>query len=57
MCKQRVITAAVGIPIVVLAVWIGDPVFSLFIAAAALAGVFEFYHMALGPGRPLTYIS
>ncbi|MCD6599037.1 MAG: phosphatidate cytidylyltransferase [Dehalococcoidia bacterium] len=56
MSKQRVITAAVGIPVVVFAVWIGDPVFSLFIAAAALAGAFEFYHMALGPGQPLIYI-
>jgi len=56
MSKQRIITAAVGIPIVIFAVWIGDPAFSLFIAVVALAGAFEFYHIALGPGRPLTYI-
>lgn len=56
MSKQRIITAAVGILVVIFAVWIGDPVFSLFIAAVALTGAFELYHMALGPGQPLIYI-
>jgi len=48
MLKYRVITAAVGIPLVILAIWFGDPWpwFTLLIAAAALAGTYEFYHMA-----------
>jgi len=56
MLKQRVITAAVGVPLIILVVWFGDPWFSLLIAAAALAGTFEFYHMAnLGKKEPLAY--
>ncbi len=56
MLKQRVITAAIGIPIIILTVWFGDPWFSLLIAAATLAGTFEFYRMAgLNKREPLTY--
>ncbi|MGA8849214.1 MAG: phosphatidate cytidylyltransferase [Dehalococcoidia bacterium] len=57
MLKHRVITAAVGVPLVILAVWFGDPWFSLLIAAAALAGTYEFYHMANFDKRePLLYL-
>jgi len=57
MLKQRVITAAVGIPLIILVVWFGDPWFSLLIAAATLAGTFEFYHMAnLNKREPLAYL-
>jgi len=52
MLKQRVISAAVLLPIIILLIWFGDLWFSFFIAAAALAGTFEFYHMAQTP--PLT---
>ena len=56
MLKQRVITAAVGVPLIILAVWFGDPWFSLLIVAATLAGTFEFYHMAnLNKREPLIY--
>lgn len=57
MLKQRVITAAVGIPLIILAVWFGDPWFSLLIAAVVLLGTFEFYHMStnLNKRYPLTY--
>jgi len=55
--KHRVITAAVGIPLVILAIWFGDPWFSLLIAAAALAGTYEFYRMAnLDRKEPLLYL-
>jgi phosphatidate cytidylyltransferase len=57
--RYRVITAAVGLPLIVLAIWFGDPWpwFSLLIAAAALAGTFEFYHMANFDRRePLLYL-
>jgi len=57
MLKHRVITAAVGVPLVILAIWFGAPWFSLLIAAAALAGTYEFYHMANFDRRePLIYL-
>jgi phosphatidate cytidylyltransferase len=57
MLKYRVITAAIGLPFVVLAIWVGDPWFSILIAAAALAGTYEFYHMANFDRRePLLYL-
>jgi phosphatidate cytidylyltransferase len=59
MLKHRIITAAVGVPLVILAIWFGYPWpwFSLLIAAAALAGTYEFYHMANFDRRePLIYL-
>jgi phosphatidate cytidylyltransferase len=59
MLKYRVITAAVGVPLVILAIWFGDPWpwFTLLIAAAALAGTYEFYQMANFDRRePLIYL-
>ncbi len=51
------ITAAVGVPIIILAIWFGDPWFTLFIAAAGLAATYEFYHMADFDRRePLLYL-
>jgi phosphatidate cytidylyltransferase len=56
MLKHRVITAGVGVPIIILTIWFGDPWFSLLMAAAALAGTYEFYHMANFDRRePLIY--
>jgi len=56
MLKQRVITAVIGVPLVLLAIWFGTPWFSLLIAAAALAGTYEFYHMSKFDRRePLIY--
>lgn len=57
MLKYRVITTAVGVPIIVLAIWFGDPWFSLLMAAAAVAGTYEFYHMAgFDRKEPLLYL-
>jgi len=57
MLKHRVITGAVGVPLVILAIWFGDPWFSFIIAAAAVAGTYEFYHMANFDRRdPLIYL-
>jgi phosphatidate cytidylyltransferase len=59
MLKYRVITGAVGVPLVILAIWFGDPWpwFTLLIAAAALAGTYEFYHMAnFNRREPLLYL-
>jgi phosphatidate cytidylyltransferase len=57
MLKHRVITAAVGVPLIILAVWFGDPWIAIFIAGAALAGTYEFYRMASFDRRePLLYL-
>ena len=59
MLKYRVITGVVGVPLVVFAIWFGNPWpwFTLLIAAAALAGAYEFYHMAGFDGRePFLYL-
>ena len=59
MLKHRVITGAVGVPLIILGIWFGDPWpwFTLLIAAAALAGTYEFYHMVNFDRRePLTYL-
>jgi phosphatidate cytidylyltransferase len=57
MLKHRVITGTVGVPLVILAIWFGDPWFTILIAAAALAGTYEFYHMANFDRRePLLYL-
>jgi phosphatidate cytidylyltransferase len=59
MLKYRVITAAVGVPLVLFTIWFGDPWpwFTILIAAAALAGTYEFYHMANFDRRePLIYL-
>ena len=57
MLKHRVITAAVGVPLIILAVWFGDPWFTIFIAGAAMAGTYEFYHLASFDRRePLLYL-
>ncbi|MDY7018704.1 MAG: phosphatidate cytidylyltransferase [Chloroflexota bacterium] len=57
MLKQRVVTAAIGIPVIVLAIWFGDPWFSFLIAVVAVGGTFEFYRMGRGEGGnyPLIY--
>ena len=57
MLKQRVTTAAVGVPLLVLAIWFGNPWFTILIAAAALGGTYEFYRMASFDRRePLLYL-
>jgi phosphatidate cytidylyltransferase len=57
MLKQRVTTAAVGVPLLVLVIWFGVPWFTILITAAALAGAYEFYHMANFDRRePLIYL-
>ena len=57
MLNQRVITAAVGVPLIIAAVWFGDPWFTILMAAATLLGTLEFYHMVSSShkGRPLSY--
>ena len=57
MLKHRVITAAIGLPLIILAIWFGDPWFTILISAAALAGTYEFYHIAnFDRKEPLLYL-
>ena len=58
MLKHRIITASVGVPLVILAIWFGDPWpwFTLLIAAAALAGTYALYLVATFDRKePLIY--
>lgn len=53
--NQRVLSALVGIPILLAAIWFGEPWYSLLIAAIALAAALEFFRMApANIGRALT---
>ena len=57
MLKQRVLTAVVGLPIIILAIWLGNLWFTILIAAVALGGTLEFYRLVnnAGKGHPLSY--
>ena len=58
MLRDRVLSAAVGLPPLLLIVWLGDfwfPLFTLMVAAAAVWASFEFYGMVKRAGyHPLT---
>jgi phosphatidate cytidylyltransferase len=57
MLKQRVITAAIGVPLLILVIWFGYPWFAILMAAVGVVGAFEFYRAVnnSGKGHPLTY--
>ena len=58
MLKKRVITGLWGIPLLITAVWFGQPIpwFTLLVAIWGLLAVFEFYKLVGGTGvLPLTY--
>jgi phosphatidate cytidylyltransferase len=45
MLRQRVITAIVGLPIFIAAIWFGNPWFTIMAVAIAVIGGFEFHRM------------
>ncbi|MFC1993829.1 phosphatidate cytidylyltransferase [Chloroflexota bacterium] len=45
MLRQRILSATVLIPILFVAIWFGDPWYSLIVGIAALLGVSEFYNI------------
>ncbi len=55
MLSQRILSAAIAVPILLVAIWVGDPsyypVYSLVVAAAALWAVLEFYGLATRAGH------
>ncbi len=53
---RRILTALVGIPLLVGAIWLGFPWLTVLVALIALVGVAEFYRIARAPISPvLTY--
>ncbi|RLC68588.1 MAG: hypothetical protein DRH97_02625 [Chloroflexi bacterium] len=46
MLRHRVLSAVVFLPVLFVAIWFGNPWFSLIVAVAALLGVVEFYTMS-----------
>ena len=56
MLRQRILTAVVSLPLLIAAIWFGEPWFTLLITAAAVLGSLEFYRMASHSQiRPITY--
>ncbi len=51
--QQRILTAAIGLPLVVLVAWVGGWTFALALAAISLAASLEFVHGWLIPSRPV----
>ncbi len=55
MLSQRVLSSIVLVPILVAAIWFGNPWFSILVAIAALLGALEFFNMVSRRGwQPLT---
>jgi phosphatidate cytidylyltransferase len=56
MLRQRLITAAIGLPVFLLITWFGNPWFAAMVAVIALLGSLEFFRIAISPKpEPLTY--
>jgi phosphatidate cytidylyltransferase len=56
MLRHRILSAVVFLPILFVAIWFGNPWFSLIVAVAALLGVVEFHTMsAQERWQPLTF--
>lgn len=52
MLKKRFITALWGIPLVTVAIWFGDPYFTVFIGIWVVLAVLEFYRLVAATGVP-----
>ena len=48
---QRVLSAVVAVPIVILLIWLGENTTAALVAAAAAIGIYEFYRLSFG-GKP-----
>ncbi len=56
MLRKRVITALLGIPLLITIIWFGEPWFTILVALWGLLAAFEFYRMAATSRvSPLTY--
>ncbi|MGB8707494.1 MAG: phosphatidate cytidylyltransferase [Dehalococcoidia bacterium] len=56
MLRHRILTAVVGLPLLIAIIWFGEPWFTLLIAVMAALSSWEFYRMAGGSKvQPITY--
>jgi phosphatidate cytidylyltransferase len=49
MLRQRIITAAIGLPVILAITWLGNPWFTIMVAIIAVLGSIEFYRMVISP--------
>ncbi len=56
MLRLRIITAVIGLPLLIAAIWFGAPWFTVIVAAMAAIGSFEFYRMADNLGARPTWV-
>jgi phosphatidate cytidylyltransferase len=56
MLRHRILTAVVGLPLLIAIIWFGEPWFTILIAVMAVLGSWEFYRMARQSKiQPITY--
>ncbi|OGO60053.1 MAG: hypothetical protein A2Z36_01810 [Chloroflexi bacterium RBG_19FT_COMBO_48_23] len=56
MLRHRILTAVIGLPLLVAIIWFGEPWFTILIAAMAVLGSWEFYRMTRQSNiQPITY--
>jgi len=56
MLRHRILTAVVGLPLLIAIIWFGEPWFTILIATMAAIGSWEFYLMASQSKiQPITY--
>ena len=51
---RRILTALVGVPLLIGAIWVGFPWLTVLVAVAALLGLIEFYR--IGPAHPVPIV-
>ena len=58
MLRQRIISAVVCLPLVIVLIWLGSPWFNIFIIVIALVATLEFYHLKVNFNKhyPLLYV-
>lgn len=57
MFKKRLITALLGLPVIIAVLWFGEPWFTIVIALWGMLAIYEFYHMVSKPNvSPLLYL-
>ncbi len=57
MLKQRLLVALIGIPILTVIIWFGEPYFTLLVIIWGLVSTFEFYRMvSRAKIKPLTFL-
>ncbi|UCH51567.1 MAG: phosphatidate cytidylyltransferase [Chloroflexota bacterium] len=56
MLRHRILTAVIGLPLLIAIIWFGEPWFTILIAVMAVLGSWEFYRMTRQAKiQPITY--